>query len=111
MRRSRSPPRRRCRPVRKAEFPRCHLTADVWPLSVTSPTDTPGRRPYTALRFLAARPPDQVGGHVGEGEAVALGRRGQQVEGVFGGAATLSDEDARCPVDDAVGSQGLLQLV
>src|SRR6185437_15221379 len=77
------------------------------------PTVSPHSRCLATVSYQSHGYPRSAAIHrlVGEGEAVALGRRGQQVEGVFGGPATLSDEDARCPVDDAVGSQGLLQLV
>jgi hypothetical protein len=61
--------------------------------------------------LLGAGPLDEVGGDLGEGEAVVLGRRGQQVMGILRGAAALGDENARRLLDDPAGEQGLLQLV
>jgi hypothetical protein len=79
-------------------------------VQVTGPeTRGPGKAQAGSVgRFLAAGPLNEVGGEFGEGEAVALGCRGQQVEGMLRGAAALGDEDARRLLEDPAGVQGLL---
>ena len=59
-------------------------------------------------RWLGAGPLDEVDGHLLDAKPIALGCRGQQPEGLPGGAGALSDDDSRWP--SGVSGEEAMQL-